>query len=118
MIRSFGKKTKKAARTLALAVGLAVVGISATAYAAHVNDVVRIVEYMPDVLLIQTDGTVNNYYAMRSAGNSCRDYSRSADTLKAWLSLGQAALLSGKGVRIYYAECGGKRHITAFDLNK
>lgn len=43
--------------------------------------------------------------------SSCSGHNRGADTLKAWLSLGQAALLSGKRVKVYFANCGGMKLI-------
>jgi hypothetical protein len=38
------------------------------------------------------------------------------DTLKAWQSEAQAALLSGKSVKIYFNVCGGANYISALDL--
>jgi hypothetical protein len=116
MITTTIKKTKNAALSLALAVGMAVTAITPPAAAADVTGTVSIVEFShPGSLLIQSAGV--NYYAQLSPGAPCAANNKTADTLKAWQSLGQAALLSGKTVRIYYASCNGFRFITALDLN-
>jgi hypothetical protein len=115
MIATLTKKTGKAALSLAFAVAMAITAITPPAAAADVSGTVSIVEFSPGTLLVQSAGV--NYYAQLTTGAGCTQYNRTADTLKAWQSLAQAALLSGKTVRIYYATCNNFRFITAFDLN-
>lgn len=66
-------------------------------------------------LLVQLAGGTN-YYGVLNAKAGCTAYNQNEDTLKAWQSMSQAALLSGKKLNIYFTACGGVNYITVMDL--
>lgn len=93
--------------TLAVTLGMSVV--SSTAFAAFVNCSPNQVEYSQGNLLIQCAPV--NYAAQSTPPSACAAYARNVDTQKIWANLAQAALLSGKSVRIYYDVCSGSNII-------
>jgi hypothetical protein len=98
--------------TLALAVAL--IAFSAPAFASSVTKTVKQVEYRnstatPDLLLQTSDGV--NYQATATYNPGCGVLTPSIDTVKIWVGLGQAALLSGKSVTIYFTVCGSTNWI-------
>lgn len=76
-----------------------------------------VVEYFANTLLVQLPGGVN-YHGLVTSPAGCATPNQSIDTLKAWLSLSQAALLSGKTVKIGFNTCGALKVISAIDLNQ
>lgn len=110
---------KKLGRILALcALGTgAVTTTTSVAHAAAVNCKVNIVEYSKDTLLIQCVGGVN-YYAQIAPGGTCGPQATSMDTIKAWLSMGQTALLAAKPLLLYFNSCDGFNFINVIDLNR
>lgn len=105
--RTFGKLFG----LIALALGL-VAGFNTPAAAA--TCVPNVVEYQPNVLLIQCAPT--NYVAYTTAQGNCPV--QTIDTLRMWLTLSQAGLLAGKSLNIYTTTCGSpaREAITAIDL--
>ena|SRR5438552_17158060 len=105
---------------LLLAVAVVVVAMaratSAWAVTSPETTTVGLIEYMSGTLIIQ-DATGVNFYGQTGTQAGCTANNQSIDTLKLWLSLGQAALLSGKTVKIYFNVCGGINYISALDLN-
>jgi hypothetical protein len=62
-------------------------------------------------------GCTNNNFYTGSRSAACANVD--SDMLKGWLSLAQAALLSGKSLYIHYTSCGGNpRQVTAVELWK
>lgn len=80
---------------------------------------VGIVEFGGPNLTIQlSDGT--NYLATRNASSAlCSVYNVTPDTLKIWQGMAEAALLSGKMLKIYYTTCSADNlpYITTVDLD-
>lgn len=113
---SFGKKFGVISKVLAMAIGLTVVGSTSMAMAAFVDATggLNQVEY-PGQLAVQFSGV--NYYA--PFGSPCGGVpAQTIDTQKAWLSLAQSSLLSGKTIRIYFGDCSATHYITDLVLIK
>jgi|SRR6187551_1071282 len=102
-------------RILAVAAAFAFTLVASRAHAAFSDNTVSLIEYQPDVLVVQLTGGAN-FHAFKTAPTGCN--SRSIDTIKAWQSLAQSALLAGKKVRIYYTVCNSQNMIDIIDLNK
>jgi hypothetical protein len=105
-----------------LAVGVR--GAIAWAVTSPESTTVGIIEYLPGMLLVQ-DAAGNNFGAYLSSPpgtspppNYCTGNNQTIDTLKEWLSMAQAALLSGKNVTIYSTVCGGNTFLSGLDLDK
>jgi hypothetical protein len=101
-------------KVLALTVALITVAVPALAAGPSVETTVKQVEYRnitltPDLLLQSSNGT--NFQATATYSPGCGVLTPSIDTVKLWASLGQAALLSGKNVTIYYTACLGTNWI-------
>src|SRR5262245_29552751 len=96
------------ARRVALGMVLAVGAFAAPAEAAVIQGVPAQVEYLQTTLMIQHN-TLN--YVAQTANPGCSIGSTSMDTLKIWASLGQAALLAGKNLTIYFTTCNGTNYI-------
>ena len=123
--RVFGHKAGQnsvSSRLVAGFLGLALLAVPTSAFATIANSsavgTAHIVEYQPGVLLIQTpDG--NNYSAQLTGSAGCPN--QVLDSLKAWQSLAQASLLSGKSLKIYFCTdtaAPGAHFITAIDLDQ
>jgi hypothetical protein len=89
-------------------------GISISALASSTTKTLKQVEYRnttltPDLLLQTSDGI--NYQATATLAPGCSVLAPSIDTVKIWASLGQAALLAGKNVQIYYTTCNSTNWI-------
>jgi hypothetical protein len=65
-----------------------------------------------------TCSTLAYYYAATSMPAGCTSLNRSQDVLKVWLSLAQAAVLSGKKLNLSYVPCGGFNYITSMQLER
>lgn len=116
MINSIVSRTKRLASVIAVVTTLALVATSAPAAAASpINGSVSVVEYAPGSLLVQVAAV--NYMAQLNTQAGCTANNQTIDTIKAYQSLAQAALLAGKNVRIYFAVCNSVNYITTFDLN-
>lgn len=97
------------------AASLAVCAVAAPADAAEPMGTVNVVEFSRGTLLVQlSSGT--NYHGVLTAVAGCTAYNQTADTLKVWQSMAQAALLSGKKLNLYFTACGGFNYITVMDL--
>ena len=104
-------------RRVGLAVGLAGMFATASAFAAFADGSPVQMEY-PGHLMIQLVlpppgppvGATNFDAQLSSPG--CGIAANSIDTIKAWQSLAQGALLSGRKIRIYYTDCGTGHWIT------
>jgi hypothetical protein len=115
-MKRFLDHTKRFATSIAAAAALAATAISTPATAASfVNGTVTIVEYVPGSLLVQSAGA--NYFGQLNTQSGCTSNNQSVDTLRAWQNLAQAALLSGKSMRIFFNTCGGVNYIAGLDLN-
>ena len=104
-----------ASRKIVAIVALSTGVLGAIAAPAHAAQCVPTqVEYLPNQLLLQC--YPNNYYAYTTAQGNCPV--QTVDTVKLWLTLGQAGLLSGKSLNIYTTNCGSPSRavITAIDL--
>jgi hypothetical protein len=116
----FGINTKKSRRSLAtfsVLSALAIGSVATSAQAAVTAPTsVGIIEYYGGTLLVQLNGV--NFYGQLATQAACTTNNQTIDTLKAWQSLAQAALLSGKQLKIYYNVCGSTNYITAMDLNQ
>jgi hypothetical protein len=109
------KDQLRAARLLGLAACLATGAATKPAQALETQKLtVAAVEYAPSNLLIQLSNA-SNFWAQTTAVPDCVG-TNSVDTLKIWHSMGQAALLSGKRLKIYFVTCSGKNYITTVDL--
>jgi hypothetical protein len=116
MTKSIKGKTRGLLTLLCLAAGLAIGTTSRLAEAADTGlTTLNAVEYMQGTVLLQTANGVN-YVGVLTAGAGCTTHNKTIDTLKSWQSLGQAALLSGKNVKIYFTACGGTNYISAVDI--
>ena len=98
---------KFALTTLVFAAAL---GFSLSAFANNTTQTIKQVELRvatstPDLLLQTNDGV--NYQGTATYAPGCGIVAPTADAVKIWASLGQAALLSGKNVTIYWTNCGG-----------
>ena len=107
---------RKVSGFVAIAAGLTV-GISPTLAFASVTGLASpvAVEYSAGSLLVQLPGGAN-YLGVVSAAAGCTANNQTLDTLKAWQSLTQAALLSGKSVKIYYNTCSSVNYISTVDI--
>jgi len=119
MFKSIFKKSSSAklgSSLVAAAMGLALCTAQSSAFAAVSAQVSpTVVEYQPGVLLVQLPGGTN-YIGVLNTVAGCTTYNQTIDTLKNWTSISQAALLSGKSVKLYYTVCGGQNYITTIDI--
>lgn len=65
-----------------------------------------------------TCSTFAYYYAAQAISGTCSTQNKSADTIKIWLGLAQAAVLSGKKLNFSYVTCGGINWITSVQLER
>jgi hypothetical protein len=109
-------KTRTAYALVTLASTLALTAATTSAL-ADVTSLATptVVEYSAGTVLVQLPGGTN-YNGVLSAASGCTGNNQNADTLKAWTSLAQAALLSGKSLKIYYTPCAGTNYINTMDL--
>jgi hypothetical protein len=117
---SHEKKARKNQSLRGILAGIiAVAGIATSTSAWAVTSpeltTLALVEYSDGTVILQ-DATGNNFYAQTFAANGCSAVS--TDAVKAWLSEGQAAVLSGKTVKIYFTTPGAVNCLSALDLNK
>ena len=119
--KTFSKATssrKLASGLVATALGLALCTVQTSAFANVAGAASpTVVEYQPGVLLVQLPGGTN-YIGVLNAVAGCTSNSQSIDTLKQWTSLAQAALLSGKSVKVFFNVCGGFNYISTIDINQ
>jgi hypothetical protein len=104
------KNTNKCTKSkwrLALSAGILSSAISLPAAAADVTAIHAQVEY-GSLLMVQL--TSINYVA-QSASPGCSIPANTADTLKIWVNLSQAALLSSKNLKVYFTSCSGTNYI-------
>jgi hypothetical protein len=103
----------------------AALGIITTTVVAFANTsgfydgTLSVVQYSVDgTLLLQMPSTSEDNFVAPASSPCAGISAASADTRKIWLSMGQAALLSGKTVRIYWSKCTGGTtpYITILDL--
>lgn len=128
-------KRRNIAASLAALCGFAIAATSTNAFADCTNNLapasncsaapatVALVEFGPTAgLIIQqiVSGVFKNYYGQLSAQAGCTAQNQSADTLKQWSAMAQAALLAGKQLKVYYNVCGSNNllYINAVDLNQ
>lgn len=111
----FNKKMRSLSTMVAIASTLAIASASASALASSPTTATcQLVKVSAGTLVIQIPGNVSYYAQLNAVG--CTTNNQSADTLKAWTSLAQAALVSGKSLQIYFNVCGGINYISALDL--
>lgn len=114
-----------AKKLIALLAGAVLMANSATGQAAIVTGfytgTLSIVEWQTagKVLLQMPSTSEVNFLGQTAQPCTGGAPATTTDTLKVWASLGQAALLAGKSVRIYWTKCSssGTPYITAVDLN-
>jgi hypothetical protein len=121
MINAPWNKMKTLSRTVALAAALVVTGANMKAFAASsiAQDTVNVIEYTQGgsfALLVQLNNGVNYTAFLTSPG--CNLPALTIDTVKAWQSLAQSALLAGKKLKVYFNVCGGANVIETIDLLK
>ncbi len=120
MINSMVTKIRGMSAFVAVASGLALASASVPASAAvtGISGTCTDVEYTTGQLLIQlnTANGVVNYVAATTPPSNCSSYARPLDTQKMFMSLAQAALLSGKTMVIYYTNCNTVNYITTVDI--
>ena len=58
------------------------------------------------------------YVAQTTMPTGCTQHSQSVDTIKGFLSIAQAALLSGKGVDIYFNDCNGTHYMYGLAIHQ
>ena len=113
----FKNKAIKSLMTVTTALALGT--MSTSALAAQAQGGVSVIEYgvggFGSTLLIQLPGGAN-YYAVTSAGTGCTSSNQTMDTIKAWTSMTQSALLAGKQVRVYFSTCNGTNFVVGIDL--
>ncbi len=115
-----GFKIRTIGMLLAAAGGLA----TATAGAAPGNatgtvSIVEVNHASNSRLLVQVGGA--NYLAVLVApGGTCgSSFVHSADEIRAFQTVAEAALLAGKNVKVYFDDCGtANKYITALDLQQ
>ena len=56
------------------------------------------------------------FVASSIVGGTCFVHAQNVNTMKSFLSIAQAALLSGKKVNIHYNPCGGFNYIFGIDM--
>ena len=118
-LRRLTEKAKRRSILVAAAAALGVIGVAETAYATHSDGKVTVVEYVGGTqpfLLVQL-GNTYNFYAYLNSPSGCAAHNQAPDTIKAWQSLAQAAVLSGRSVRVHWTLCNGAGYIWALDLN-
>jgi hypothetical protein len=115
MINRIVKKIVMVSGFVALATTATATFGSSAAFAGQITCAPNLIEYYNGTIIIQCAPT--NYLGHISPPSGCPG-GQFIDTLKAWTSMAQAALLSGKNVQIYYDTCGGVNTITALDLIK
>jgi hypothetical protein len=106
--------SNKIKRHLALSAIALVSAFSMPAAAASVQGVPAQVEY-GSVLMVQFNSI--NYVAQATAPG-CSIPANSADTIKIWVNLAQAALLSNKNLTIYFSTCNSTNYIRDLVLIK
>lgn len=96
---------------------LGVTAASTPARAANAACNVLKVEYYQGTVLIQCTGaTPSNYLAQTTPPAGCGAHAQNLETQKIWLSMAQAALLSGKPMWFYYTACGGLNLLNVVDF--
>ena len=110
----------KSSKSLRAALGLvATLAVAATTTLAHADasgtTTVNAVEYSSGQLLIQLSTGVN-YIGTTGAPAGCTSFNQSVDTLKAWTSMAQSALLSGKRLKVYFTTCSSVPYIQTLDI--
>jgi hypothetical protein len=124
MLKTLIEKTKKLSSVFAFVTALAVTAGSSTASAdtnvpGSVTGTVTLIDYSSTQFLSLFVGGTQVFGALVAASD-CTSNNQAPDTVKAWQSLAQGALLAGKTVKVYFNTCGSspKNYITALDLNK
>ena len=106
-------------RWVSLLIGAAavlfIVGLPKHAFAQSAGGTMTHVEYFynsgtPQLLLQQNGNQSINYFAQTTAVYGC-SVNVDIDTIKIWVSIAQAAQLSGKSTTIYYSVCNGTNYI-------
>lgn len=106
-------------KNLSLGLGIAAFLMSASAFATPQSCVPDATSWNDDTggsLAIHCSNT-NTWFFAKKALSGCTAVS--VDTLKAWLSMAQAAILAGKTLTIDFTSCGGTAtEFTWLQLNK
>jgi hypothetical protein len=115
MSKPCARTTKKLAAIVTLGAAMAATFVATRAYAAGGVGPVSQVEYNADGgsnprLMIQINGAGTNYFVQQSSPCSGVP-SQSIETIKMFLSIAQASLLSGKKVTLYTNSCGSTQYI-------
>jgi hypothetical protein len=106
------KKNKRRVILVALATACVLMGASRSALA--VNSPVTQLEYLSttNTLIIQITNAGNfEYYKAQLTSPGCNIAATSIDTIKIWLSIAQASLLSGKNVTLYSTTCNSQNYL-------
>ena len=106
-------------KKMIVALFVAAIGITqaAPAFAGPFVDVVPSqVEYAETPILLLSANNI--LYKAQLPAPGCSMPAISVDTLKTWTSLSQAALLSGKTIRIYYDVCSSTNFIRDIVLKR
>lgn len=113
------KKKRSLSALLAVTSALAIMSASVSALASSItaSKTVQLVEASAGAVIIQLSDGVN-YLGQLTTQAGCTANNQSADTLKAWTSLAQTALLSGKLVNVYFNTCNGTNYVVAVDLKQ
>ncbi len=92
MIKALHVKLMKKATLLVTVAWLSLAATTAFA-ASTITGPVGVIEYYQGTLIVQSASI--NYYGQLTTQAGCTSNNQTIDTLKAWQSLGQAAVLSG-----------------------
>jgi hypothetical protein len=108
-------KTRNFSCLLAMTSALAITAGSVPAFADSATGTPSVISYTAGILNVPIAGV--NYYGQLTPGGTCGPFGQTVDTLKAWQSLAQSALLSGKTLTITFTNCQGFNFITVLNLN-
>ena len=102
-------------RLLAFLVAVVAVTIGRDAKASSTPGYVSAVQYFFNnanpYMYIQMNGSATNYIAP-TISPGCGLAGVGSDTMRAWVSMAQTALLSGQSTTITYTACSGANYIT------
>jgi hypothetical protein len=110
------KNNLRVSNYLGVLATVAAMAVSGTADAAQTPYTTPyLITFSDGRLVIQLVGSGTNYQALTS-GSIAPCSNQTMDSLKAWQSLAEAALLSGKRIQIIYGVCGGQNFINTVTL--
>jgi hypothetical protein len=116
-MNKIGRPMKRRLGALSVTAGMLLALLSPRLASANSNNgTLTHVEYFynggtPQLLLQQNGNSSVNYFAQQASTNGCSSQNVDIDTIKTWISIAQAAQLTGKATTIYYSACNGVNYI-------